>query len=78
MQEYQYFPILALAYFFIRWDERNNTHAKIFNQLQMVISSDVGVIQELYFLYNIPQWDCPTCDLMVVSEKKNKTEQIQR
>lgn len=42
------------------------------NQLQMVISSDVRVIQELNFLYNIPQWDCPTCDLMVVSEKKKK------
>ena len=42
----------------------------------MVISSDVRVIQELNFLYNIPLWDCPTCDLLVVSEKKkHKTKQ---
>ena len=43
----------------------------------MVISSDVRVIQELNFLYNIPQWDCPTCDLMVVSEKKKKKKKKQ-
>ena len=71
----KYFPILALAYFFIRWNKTNHTHAKIFHQLQMMISSDVCVIQELNFLYNIPLWDCPTCDLMVVSEKtkQNRT-----